>query len=373
VSLERSLREFVVRAVAAQAPTLGQRLGRGALRLAAVGYGTAMGVRNAGYALGFLRAHHLPCRVVCVGNLTVGGTGKTPTVVTVARRLLAAGRKVCILLRGYGRAGTATEVVSDGRDVLLDWQQAGDEAVLLGRLLPGVPVVVGGDRVEAGGLALRWFGPDTLLLDDGFQHRRLYRDVDLVLLDATDLFGGGQLLPRGRLREPVGALRRAHGILVTRSDQGGDLAALGQRLMECAPRVPVAWAVHRPCRVVDLRSGQTMPPEGLRGKRVVAMSGIANPDGFHRTLRQLDATLARILAFPDHHPFTREDRAQMEREARSAAADWIVTTEKDAVRLGQELPSRPPTLALGVEVELVKGEENFDRLLGIAAGRMGHG
>ena len=373
MNLAGSLREFVVRTVAAEQPTFGQRLGRGALRLAALGYGTAMGMRNAGYACGLLRSHRLRCRVVCVGNLTVGGTGKTPTVVTVARRLLAAGHKVCVVLRGYGRLGTATEVVSDGRDLLLGWQQAGDEAVLLGRLLPGVAVVVGGDRVEAGGLALRWFGPDTLLLDDGFQHRRLYRDVDLVLLDAADPFGGGQLLPRGRLRESASALRRAHAILVTRSDQGGDLASLRQRLTACAPRVPVAWAVHRPCRVVDFHTGRTLPLESLRGRKVVAVSGIANPDGFHRTLRQLDATLSGILAFPDHHPFTGKDRAQMSREARSAGADCIVTTEKDAVRLGEEMPPDPPTLVLGIEVSLVEGEETFDRLLGITAEGMARG
>lgn len=367
------LRDLVQRTVAAPEPTAGQRLGRGVLALAAQGYRVATGARNAGYGLGILPVHRLPCRVVCVGNLTVGGTGKTPTVVAVGERLLAAGRKVCVLLRGYGRAGTAAEIVSDGRDLLLEWQRAGDEAILLGRLLPGVPVVVGGDRVEAGNLAIRCFGPDTLLLDDGFQHRRLHRDVDLVLLDGTDPFGGDHLLPRGRLREPVGALRRAHAILVTRADQAGDLASLRRRLEECAPEVPVASAVHQPRRLVDLRSKRSMPLEALRGMKVLAVSGIAKPEGFLWTLRQLGATPAGVLAFPDHHPFTREDRARMGREAQTVGAECILTTEKDAVRLGQELPAGPPILALGVTIRLIQGEEIVGRVLGIAAGEVGRG
>jgi tetraacyldisaccharide 4'-kinase len=367
------LRERVLRAVAASEPTLNQRLGRGTLGLAALGYGAAMGMRNAGYTLGVLPVHRLPCRVVCVGNLTVGGTGKTPTVAAVAERLLAAGRKVCVLLRGYGRTGTAAEIVSDGRDLLLEWQDAGDEAILLGRLLPGIPVVVGGDRVEAGELAVRCFGPDILLLDDGFQHRRLHRDVDLVLLDGTDPFGGGRLLPRGRLREPVVALRRAHAILVTRADQVGDLASLRCRLEVCAPGVPVAFAVHQPRRLVDLRSGRPMPLEALRGMKVLAVSGIAKPEGFLWTLRQLRAAPAGVLAFPDHHPFTREDRSRMGREAQRVGAECIVTTEKDAVRLGQELPAGTPTLALGVAITLIEGEEIVRRLLGIASGEIGRG
>jgi tetraacyldisaccharide 4'-kinase len=362
------LRDLVLRTVAAQEPTASQRLGRGVLALAALGYGLATGVRSVGYDLGILPALRLPCRVVCVGNLTVGGTGKTPTVIALAERLRAAGRKLCILLRGYGRVGTAPEIVSDGQDVLLEWQRAGDEAVLLSRLLPGIPVVVGGDRLEAGKLAIRRFGPDTLLLDDGFQHRRLQRDLDLVLLDGTDPFGGGHLLPRGRLREPVGALRRAHAILVTRADQAGELASLRRRLEECAPGVPVAYAVHQPRLVVDLGSGRSMPPEVLRGKKVVAVSGIAKPEGFLWTLRQLCATPAQVLSFPDHHPFTREDRARMAHEAKAVGAECIVTTEKDAVRLGQELPAGPPTLALGIAVTIIQGEEIVGGLLGIAAG-----
>lgn len=307
MSLAGSFRGLVLRAAAAREPTLGQRLGRGALAATALGYGAAMGIRNAGYACGLLRVHRLPCRVVCVGNVTVGGTGKTPTVVTLARRLLAAGSRVCVLLRGYGRAGTAAEVVSDGQDLLLDWRQAGDEAVLLGRLLPGIPIVVGADRVEAGRLALSRFGPDTILLDDGFQHRRLYRDADLVLLDATDPFGGGHLLPRGRLREPLTALRRAHAILLSRADQACGLTGLRRRLEEMAPGIPQILTRHRPTGIAELAGGVARPPEWLRGRRVLAVSGIANPAAFHRTLTDLGAVLSGALAFPDHHPYGADD------------------------------------------------------------------
>ncbi len=360
--LAGSFRGLLLEAAAAREPTLGQRLGRGALGAIALGYAAAIGIRNAGYAFRLLPVHRLACRVVCVGNVTVGGTGKTPTVAMLARRLSAAGSRVCILLRGYGRTGTGVAVVSDGQDLLLDWRQAGDEAVLLGRLLPGIPVLVGADRVEAGNLALRRFGPDTILLDDGFQHRRLYRDVDLVLLDATDPFGGGHLLPRGRLREPPGALRRAQAILLSRADQASALAELRRRLERMAPGIPQVLTRHRPTGLAGLAGGEARPPEALRGARVLAVSGIANPAGFHRTLADLGAVLAGTLAFPDHHPYGRDDLRRVESMAREVGAEAIVTTEKDAVRMPPGR-SAPPLLALRVELEVTEGGGALERLL----------
>lgn len=365
MSLRAALRDLVLQTVAAPEPTVGQQLGRGVLTLAALGYGAAIAVRNAGHALGLLPAHRLPCPVVCVGNLTVGGTGKTPMVIMVARRVVAAGRKVCILLRGYGRAGTTVEVVSDGRDLLLDWQQAGDEAILLGRLLPGVPIVVGGDRAEAGKVALRRFGPDTILLDDGFQHRQLHRDLDLVMVDATDPFGGGRLLPRGRLREPVVALRRAHAIILSRTDQAPGLAGLRRRLEQIVPGAPQILTRHRPAGLANLAAGEDRPLESLRNRRVLAVSGIANPAGFHRTLTDQGAVLASTLAFPDHHPYGPADLARVQAAAREAGAEAIVTTEKDAVRMaGLEVraPDRP-ILALRVDLEITEGADALERLL----------
>ena len=352
-------------AVQAERPTGAQQALRGGLALLSFGYGALIRLRNVGYAVGILRTHRLPCRVLCVGNLTVGGTGKTPTVIALAASLTAAGSRVCVLLRGYRREGSGVAVVSDGAQVLLGWREAGDEAVLLARSLPGVPIIVGGDRVAGGRLAVDRFRPEVILLDDGFQHRRLRRDADLVLLDGMDPFGGGWLLPRGRLREPVSALGRARAILVTRADQADDLARLRRRLERIAPRLPLALGVYRPCRLLDLSSKQSRRFEELRGKRVFAMSGIANPQGFQQTLVGTGARVAGSLAFPDHHVFSPGDGARMVREAHAVSAEWIVTTEKDAVRLDSQPPEGLPLLALGVRLEVIEGAAALEAALGI--------
>ena len=365
--------ERAARAVQAETPTCGQRALRGGLALLSFGYGALVRLRNTGYRLGILGTHRLPCRVICVGNLTVGGTGKTPTVIMLGALLAAAGSRVCVLLRGYRREGRGVAVVSDGAQVLLGWREAGDEAVLLARSLPGVPVIVGGDRVAAGRLALDKFRPEVILLDDGFQHRRLCRDADLVLLDAMDPFGGDWLLPRGRLRESVSALGRAQAVLVTRADQTGDLAGLRCRLERLAPRLPLGLAVYRPYRLVDLSSKQERQFEELRGRRVFAMSGIANPQGFRQTLVGAGAHLVGSLAFADHHAFTPEDGARMVQEARAVSAEWIVTTEKDAVRLDMQPPVGVPLLALGVHLEVIEGAAALEAALGIPVRVPSHG
>jgi tetraacyldisaccharide 4'-kinase len=362
VNLRTRLRQEALRAIVAEQPTAAQRAARAGLSAAAIGYGAGVCLRNAGYELGFLRIERLSCRVVCVGNLTVGGTGKTPTVIALAQCLTNAARKVVVLLRGYGRTGSGVEVVSDGRDLLLDWRRAGDEAVLLTKSLVGVPIVIGGDRVTAGRLAEKRFGPDTLLLDDGFQHRRLHRHLDLVMLDATDPFGGGRLLPRGRLREPVTALKRAHAIILSRTDQASELATLRRHLEQVIPGVPQILTRHRPSALTDLASGQQQSLESLRGRRVLAVSGIASPSAFHRTLLDLGVVLAETLAFPDHYLYDLADLERVEASAREAGAELIVTTQKDAVRMPAGVVSWP-ILVLQVELEITEGVEVLKRLL----------
>jgi tetraacyldisaccharide 4'-kinase len=370
VNLKTRLREEVLRAIIVEQPTPTQRATRQVLAVAALGYGAGVRLRNAGYRFGLLRVHRLPCRVVCVGNLTAGGTGKTPMVITLGRRLTDGGRKVAVLLRGYGRAESGVEVVSDGRNLFLDWRQAGDEALLLAKSLPGVPIVVGGDRMAAGRLALQRFGPDTLLLDDGFQHRRLHRDLDLVMLDATDPFGGGRLLPRGFLREPVGALRRAHAVILSRTDQAAELAALRRCLEQMLPDAPQVLTRHRPTGLRELWSDRQRPVESLRERRVLALSGIANPFGFHRTLTRLGAVLAAARTFPDHHPYSPADLAGVEGVAREVGAESIVTTEKDAIRIPTGVASLP-ILALRVDLEITEGAEALERLLMRTGGACG--
>jgi len=366
VSVPAWLSEPVDRAVRAPAPGVAQQLVLSVLSAAAAGYGAAIRLRGMAYRRRLLRTHRLDCRVICVGNLTVGGTGKTPAVITLARAFAGAGRRVAILLRGYGGAAPGPLVVSDGHQIRRSWRDVGDEAVLLAQSVAAVPVIVGGDRVAAGEVALREFRPETLLLDDGFQHRRLHRDLDLVLLDATDPFGGGRLLPRGRLREPMAGLGRADAILITRADQAGRSDELIRSIGRLAPGRPIALSRHRAEILRELGTGLARPLETLHGRRVLGVTGIAKAEGFFRTLEETGARLAGRLAFPDHHPFSEADQFRILGAAEAAQAEWIVTTEKDAVRLAGRPAAGPPVLALGIRLEIREGRQALEALLGIS-------
>jgi tetraacyldisaccharide 4'-kinase len=288
--------------------------------------------------------------VVAVGNLTVGGTGKTPLVEWLARELTVRGRRVVILSRGYGRRGGGNSLlVSDGRQVFLSPREAGDEPVLLARRLVGVPVVVGRDRHRAGAWALPRFGPDVLLLDDGFQQRGLATDVDIVCLDARAPWGPRGLLPRGSLREPASALGRAH-LLVLTGAAGAVRDAVPDEVRRHAPGAPIAWASYEPESTLDPKTGTDGPIESLRAHPLLAFAGIAMPERFAATLAGLAVTPRDFVAFPDHHPYTPADLAALEARARAVGAEWLLTTEKDAVRLPD--PGELPVRALRVRLRL---------------------
>jgi tetraacyldisaccharide 4'-kinase len=362
VSLGAAIRSYSLRAMQSEAPAFLQRGWRLVLAGAGFGYAAGIRIRAWSFASGLRRIRRLPCPVICVGNLTVGGSGKTPCTIALAQWLGARDRAAAVLLRGYGRRSSGVMVAADLHGMHARWEAVGDEAVLLSRRLPGVPVIVGGDRYQAGCEALRRFPLDVLVLDDGFQHRQLHRDLDLVMLDATDPFGGGRLLPRGRLREPAAALRRAHALILSRTDQGPDLAGFRLRLERLAPGAPQILTRHRPSGLTDLAGGGERPLGLLQGRRVLAVSGIANPPAFHRTLTALGVVLAGTLAFPDHHPYGPDDILRAEAAAQEAGADMIVTTEKDAVRMPAPTSGRP-ILVLQVDLEIVEGADALERLL----------
>lgn len=366
MSLGAAVKRYSLGSLQAGRPTLPQRAWRLLLAVAEPGYRAGIGIREWSFASGLRSVRRLPCPVISVGNLTVGGSGKTPCTIALATWLRARGRAAGILLRGYGRRGSGVAVAADPGGAPAHWEAVGDEAILLARRLPGVPVVVGGSRFQAGREALRRFPLDLLLLDDGFQHRQLHRDLDLVMLDATDPFGGGRLLPRGRLREPVAALRRAHAIILSRADQVRELAGVRRRLEQIAPGAPQILARHRPAGLADLAGGEAWPLGFLRGRRVLAVSGIANPAGFHRTLMDLGAVAAGTLPFPDHHPYDSDDLRRVQEVAREAGAEVIVTTEKDAVRMppmGEAGDAGRPILVLRVDLEITEGWDALERLL----------
>ena len=317
------------------------------------------------YQKRILHDQPLGCLVVVVGNLTVGGTGKTPVVEKFAAALRDRGRKVAILSRGY-RSKSApmwkkwwyrlshTEeppprIVSDGNRVLLDSETAGDEPYMLARNLPGVLVIVDKNRVKAGAYAIKKFGCDTLILDDGFQYLPLKGRLNLLLVDKTNPFGNGHLLPRGILREPIKHLKRASYVFLTKSDGERDLE-LEELIQKHNPGVDMIECAHRPQYLQRFGSDERQPLDWLDGKRVGAFSGIAVPESFEKFVRDLGGRIQFTRRFLDHYRFTSEDFVELFTEGIEQKVEFIVTTEKDAVRLPEGLPCAVPISYLRLEI-----------------------
>ncbi|CAM2781696.1 tetraacyldisaccharide 4'-kinase [Rariglobus hedericola] len=327
------------------------------------------------YRKRILHDQPLGCLVVVVGNLTVGGTGKTPVVEKFARALRDRGRKVAILSRGYRSksapmwkkwwyrlshtAEPPPRIVSDGQRVLLDSEQAGDEPYMLARNLPGVFVIVDKNRVKAGTYAIKKFGCDTLILDDGFQYLPLKGRLNLLLVDKTNPFGNGQLLPRGILREPIKHLKRASYVFLTKSDGVRDVE-LEELIQKHNPGVDIIECAHRPQYLQRFGTDERQPLEWLRGKKVGAFSGIAVPESFEKFVRDLGGHIAFTRRFLDHYRFTSEDFVSIFTEGIEQKVEFIVTTEKDAVRLPEGLPCAVPIYYLRLEIDIIRGASDFD-------------
>ena len=336
------------------------------LRPASQAYGALVSLRAALFARGLAGVRRLPVPVLSVGNLIAGGSGKTPFVEMLARRLHERGHRVAIILRGYRGASTEPMIVCDGRRLLCEPPAASDEAYLLARHLPGVAVLTGADRYRVGQVALEQLGCGIIVLDDGFQHLKVHRDLDIVLVDAVNPLGYGRLLPSGLLRERPEALGRADLLVITHADSGRDLDATTRAVRRYAPTAPIALAVHRPLGLIGPRSEECLPPEHLVGQRLLAFSGIANPRSFEATLTQLGAVVLGHRVFPDHYAYSAADLQVLSAAARKAGASLMVTTEKDMVKLtrldrGKEAL---PLFAISISLELVEGAEVLDRMLG---------
>jgi tetraacyldisaccharide 4'-kinase len=347
-------------------------------------YERAVQTRLGLYRRRLLRAQELGCPVVSIGNLTVGGTGKTPVAEMLARELQLRGRRVAILSRGYKSVPRPVmqrlrsrlsknldlfppRIVSDGDQVLLDSRRAGDEPHMLAKNLPGVCVLVDKDRVKSGLHALRHFDSDLLLLDDGLQYQRLRHRLDIVLIDRQSPFGNEHLLPRGTLREPPGNLRRASYIIVTRCGAEPDDKLLA-RLRRLNRTAAIIECNHAPRHWEDIRTGAKFPLDHLRGRHVGAMSGIARPESFEEGVRELGAIVEITKAFADHHRFTKKEILRFLEWCDRRSLDALVTTEKDAVRF-PEIDNPPvPMLFLRVEIEILRGREHWEELLGRLAG-----
>ncbi|HSN89765.1 MAG TPA: tetraacyldisaccharide 4'-kinase [Anaeromyxobacteraceae bacterium] len=327
-------------------------------------------LRGALFDRGVLAGERPAAPVISVGNLAVGGAGKTPAGLAIAGRLLDRGRAVAILSRGYGALRRDPRVVADGRSVLLSAAEGGDEPVLAARRLPGVRVLCGPRRAALARTAVEALGADVLVLDDGFQHRALARDLDVVVLDASNPFGNGHLLPRGPNREPPSALRRAGLVWLSGADRAGEgaLARLRRMAREATGRDPVE-SRHRVLDVLDAALARSLGRDALRGRRVLALSGLARPGSFRATLEGLGAEVARERAFPDHHRFTDAEVEEALREAAGAGCDAVATTEKDAVRLPAGATD-PRIAVVRIEAEIVAGADGLAAALerALAAG-----
>jgi tetraacyldisaccharide 4'-kinase len=322
--------------------------------------------------------HALGCLVISVGNLTVGGTGKTPVVELFARELTKRGRKVAVLSRGYKSQPAPfpqelldkfrpldqrhpPRLVSDGRSILLDSDLAGDEPFMLASNLKDVLVLVDKDRVKSGLFAIRKYGCDTLLLDDGLQFLRLKERIDIVLVDRESPFANRHLLPRGLLREPPEELRRAHIIFITKCD-GSDLTELRAELRRYNNHAEFVECAHKPIHLEEISTHEIKPLEYLKELRIAAISGIARPESFEEGLRKLGADVIYTRRYADHHRFSEGELTRMFERSKTRGARAVITTEKDTVRLPR-LSKRPlPVFFLRVEIEIIRGHDAFARM-----------
>ena len=313
-------------------------------------------LRRGFYQAGIMPVHTLGARVVSVGNVSMGGTGKTPVVSLIAKYLEAGSQRVVILTRGYGRATCGRKILFGG---VGSWREVGDEPLMLSRALPAIPIVVDRDRVAGGKLAVERFHPRFIILDDGLQHLRLARDVEVVVIDATSPFGNGQLFPGGILREDLGALRRANLFFLSKVNQAKAIDDLVNFLRRTYPQVPVVQGAYQPKSLRNVVSHEQLSSESLRGELVMAMSSIGNPISFERSLEKLGARVVEKIRFPDHHPYCREDLATAVQLAHESGARYVITTEKDEMRLPAVEKPGVPILSLGIQLKVVSGEKQL--------------
>lgn len=353
--------------------TLGRRAAcvRGFLKTLSWIFGSLVQLRLLLHKHRIIRASTLGCQVISVGNVTVGGTGKTPIVETFARSLQQKGRKVAILSRGYKSRKTPLwekilkkeerlpRVVSDGDRLLLNSDLAGDEPYMLASNLPEIVVLVDKDRVKSGKYAIKKFGCDTLVLDDGFQYLKLQHRLDIVLVDYTNPFGYNRVLPRGLLREPKRNLKRAGFIFITKCPPEG-APELKAKLRELNPHAEISECRHSPKYLENLYTREQTGLEFLQGLKISAVSGIAVPESFENGLRKLGAEIVHSARYSDHHRYSQQEIIETINSAAEAGAEVIVTTEKDAVRFPLLDRCDLPVIYLRVEIEMLSGSEAFN-------------
>jgi tetraacyldisaccharide 4'-kinase len=311
------------------------------------------------YRKGLMASQAVGCPVVSIGNLTVGGTGKTPAVELAVRTLTGLGHRPAVISRGYRRRSRGVQVVADVASIRLEGEDAGDEPFLLARRLPGVPVVVGANRAEAVRVARERFDISAIVLDDGFQHRTLRKDLEIVMARARHPWGNGRLLPDGPLREPLSALARADIVVATGAASVAGAPDVAAAIDRYAPGCPLLAARYVPVECWEAQRVESFPLARLAEARLVAFAGIASPAGFRSTLAELGVEVEAVLGFPDHHWYDERDLAALESRAAAPGVDGLVTTEKDWVRLRPLRRCQRPLYVVSVRLDLVAGHAHW--------------
>ena len=338
-------------------------LARTVLHAVSLLYLLIINVRNWLYDHRIFQEVKLPCPVISIGNITVGGTGKTPCVIWLARMLQRHGFKPAVLSRGYGSKNSRpVNIVSDGDNILLPGITAGDEPFLIARSLKNIPVITGPQRILTGQTAIDNFGVDVLICDDAFQHRQIFRDINLVLLDNRAPFGNGHMLPEGNLREPITALRRAHAFILTRSNEATETISK----IDQVKNIPVFKSCHRPIDIVKGDYQSKLPLTDLQGKKVCAFAGIAQPDSFKKAILATGAQIISFDIFPDHHRYSQKELEKIRHIFMENNANYLITTEKDGMRLQNFPEFLNEIYLLRIELEIIPDSGSLETfILGI--------
>jgi len=302
-----------------------------------------------------LRPYRLNCKVISVGNITLGGTGKTSLVILIAKYLKQQGHRVAILSRGYKRRNPKSQIPNPNYDDM------GDEPYMLKMNLKDVPVIVDSDRVRAAKLAIRDYAVDTVILDDGFQQWRLKKDLEIVTIDAICPFGNRKLIPRGILRQPLSTLKQSDIFVLTKTDLARDIGEIKDFLTQINPAAPIIESIHSPLYFYKMGTNEIIDKGALPGKRVILFSGIGQPHSFEGLIQGLGMKIGLSFRFPDHHNYTQRDLEKIAKSSKDENVDMIITTEKDAARLSQlsAISSRLSVLVLRIELKITKDEERF--------------
>jgi len=320
-------------------------------------YGLACTARVFLYRHGMFKQKKLKAKVISVGNITLGGTGKTPLVIYLAERLKEKNKRVAILSRGYKRKKKEMVELTQKTKKKTNWEDVGDEPYLLSGRLSEVPIMVSKHKSTSGQYAVEKLGAEILIVDDGFQHLKLFRNSDIVVIDSVNPFGNGKLLPAGMLREPLASLRRADVFVLTKTDQASNTDELIEILKKCNPKAPIVESIYRIRSIEKLFDGSEVNLKDVEEKTALAFSGIGNPLSFENSLKQLKMQILKHRMFLDHFPYHRKDILSLEKEAKSIGADFVITTEKDSVRIPLVNQFEIPFYVLKIDLKITEGEE----------------